>query len=161
VTPAFSTGSSADASDAEAVATLLGRAPFTQYTVAVRCPFGGPAVLENEPIDLNGRPFPTRYWLSCRALSVAVSRGESVGGVRMLEDDASMRTALKGAHLRHQKIHAGYRVGGGGDPNRVKCLHAHLAFGLAEGGSPVSRWISERFDAVWPETCCLAGRATP
>ncbi len=118
-------------------------------------------MLENEPVDLNGRPFPTRYWLSCRALSVAVSRGESVGGVRILEDEACMRTALKGAHLRHQKIHAGYRVGGGGDPNRVKCLHAHLAFGLAEGGSPVSRWISERFDAVWPETCCLAGRKAP
>jgi uncharacterized protein len=154
--PESSGGSSADAG---AVAALLGRVPFTRYGVAVRCPFGAPAVVENEPVDLEGRPFPTRYWLTCRALSTAVSRGESVGGVGMLEDDPTMHQAVRGAHLRHQAIHAGYRVGGGGNPNRVKCLHAHLAFGLAEGGSPVSRWIAERFGVEWPSVCCLAGRA--
>lgn len=152
-----SAGSSADAT---AVAALLGRVPFTRYSVAVRCPFGAPAVVENEPIDLEGRPFPTRYWLTCRALSAAVSRGESVGGVGMLEDDPTMHQALRGAHLRHQAIHAGYRVAGGGDPRRVKCLHAHMAFGLAEGGSPVSRWIADRFDVDWPTSCCVADRTS-
>jgi hypothetical protein len=46
-------------------------------------------------------------------------------------------------------------VAGGGDPRRVKCLHAHLAFGLGEGGSPIADWIMERAGARWPERCCL------
>ena len=142
-------------SDRRAVAALIGREPFTDFHVAVRCPHGGPAVVRNAPLDLRGRPFPTRDWLACRALSEAVSRLEAAGGVRMLEEDEAMRPHLAAANARHQDLHAGYRVGGGGDPDHVKCLHAHLAFGLGEGGSPVADWIMERSGAAWPETCCL------
>ena len=70
---------------------LLGHTPFTDFRVAVRCPHGGPAVVRNTPLDLRGRPFPTRDWLTCRALNEAVSRLEAAGGVRMLEDDPEMR----------------------------------------------------------------------
>ena len=64
------------------VETLLGRAPKTRWKVAVRCPHGTPAVIENEPLDLRGKPFPTRFWLVCRALSAAVARLEAAGGVK-------------------------------------------------------------------------------
>ncbi len=142
-------------SDRVAVAALLGREPFTHFSVAVRCPHGGPAVVRNEPLDRRGRPFPTRDWLACRALGEAVSRLEAAGGVRALEDDPDMAGPLADAHARHQELHAGHRVAGGGDPAHVKCLHAHLAFGLAEGGSPVADWILERAGARWPDRCCL------
>lgn len=142
-------------SDREALAALLGREPFTRFSVAVRCPHGGPAVVRNEPVDLRGRPFPTRYWLACRALGEAVSRLEAAGGVRALEDDPRMAGHLAAAHERHQRMHAGHRVAGCGDPARVKCLHAHLAFGMSEGGSPIADWILERSGARWPERCCL------
>jgi hypothetical protein len=33
-----------------------------------------PAVIENAPHDERGYPFPTREWLTCRALAAAVSR---------------------------------------------------------------------------------------
>lgn len=148
-------GGSPPSSDREAVAALIGREPFTRFSVAVRCPHGAPAVVRNEPLDLRGRPFPTRDWLACRTLGEAVSRLEAAGGVRMLEEDAGMAGPLAEAHRRHQELHAGHRVAGGGDPRHVKCLHAHLAFGLAEGGTPVSDWILERSGAGWPAVCCL------
>jgi uncharacterized protein len=142
-------------SDREAVAALIGREPFTVFTVALRCPHGGPAIVRNEPLDRRGRPFPTRDWLACRALGEAVSRLEAAGGVRALEDDPAMAVPLAEAHARHQRLHTGHRVAGSGHPRHVKCLHAHLAFGLAEGGTPTSEWIMQRSGASWPERCCL------
>jgi uncharacterized protein len=156
VTAGPSAGSPASSEpDARAVAALLGREPFTHFTVALRCPHGGPAVVRNEPLDRRGRPFPTRDWLACRALSEAVSRLEAAGGVRALEADEEMRPALAAAHARHAALHAGHRVAGAGDPEHVKCLHAHLAFAMAEGGSPVGDWIAARADVSWPPRCCL------
>ena len=133
---------------------LLGREPFTDYRIAVRCPHGGPAVLENDERDLQGRPFPTRHWLACRALHAAVSRLEAEGGVRALEDDAQMQQPLQQAHAEHGRRHSGYRVGGVADPHRVKCLHAQLAFSLACGGNAIGDWIAARCDLAWPTVCC-------
>jgi hypothetical protein len=154
--PAAPSAGSPASSDRRAVRALIGREPFTGFRVAVRCPHGGPAVLENAPEDLRGRPFPTRNWLACRALAEAVSRLEAAGGVRELEADPAMAEHIDAAHRRHAALHAGYRVAGAGDPAHVKCLHAHLAFGLACGGSPVADWIMERAGAAWPERCCVA-----
>lgn len=154
MTAAGSAGSPGS-SDRAAVAALLGRTPFTDFRVAVRCPHGAPAVVRNTPRDLRGRPFPTRDWLTCRALSEAVSRLEAAGGVRELEDDPSTTDDLAAAHARHEELHGGYRVAGSGDPARVKCLHAHLAFAMGEGGSPIGEWIAARADLSWPATCCL------
>lgn len=156
MTTAPSPGSPAG-SDHRALTALLGREPFTDFRVVVRCPHGGPAVVRNAPVDLRGRPFPTRDWLSCRALAEAVSRLEASGGVRALEADEGMTGHLERAHGRHQELHAGHRVAGSGDPGHVKCLHAHLAFAMGEGGSPVGDWIIARAPIVWPERCCVAG----
>ncbi len=155
MTGAPSAGSPASSEDRAAVAALLGREPFTDFRIAVRCPHGGPAVVRNTPVDLRGRPFPTRDWLACRALSEAVSRLEAEGGVRELEADEEMAPQVDAANARHQELHGGYRVAGGGDPRHVKCLHAHLAFGLGEGGSPVADWILQRSGARWPDRCCV------
>lgn len=155
MTAAARSGGSAASSDARAVAALIGREPFTDFSVVVRCPHGGPAVVRNAPLDLRGRPFPTRDWLTCRALGEAVSRLEAAGGVRALEADPRMREHIAAAHARHQELHAGYRVAGCGDAAHVKCLHAQLAFGMAEGGSAVADWIRERADLSWPARCCV------
>ena len=156
MTTAPSAGSPAG-SDRRALTALLGREPFTDFRVVVRCPHGGPAVVRNAPVDLRGRPFPTRDWLSCRALVEAVSRLEASGGVRALEADEGMTGHLEEADRRHQDLHAGHRVAGSGDPGHVKCLHAHLAFAMDEGGSPVGDWITARAPIAWPERCCVAG----
>lgn len=152
----------APGADGDAVEALLGRPSFTDHRVAVRCPHGGPAVLENAPRDLRGRPFPTRYWLACRALGDAVSRLESAGAIREVLDDPDMAPHIRDANERHARLHGGRYVSGVADPGRVKCLHAHVAFGLATGGGPVLDWIAARADLGWPARCCLerfAGRA--
>ncbi len=133
---------------------MLGREPFTDYRVAVRCPFGTPAVLENDPVDLEGRPFPTRHWLACRHLHAAVSRVEADGGVHALETDPRMRDALMDAHANHARLHAGRNIGGVRDTAHVKCLHAQLAFALAVGGNAVGDWILARTGPQWPQQCC-------
>jgi hypothetical protein len=145
-------------SDREAVAALIGREPMAGFEVAVRCPFGAPAVVRNLPRDDRGRPFPTRDWLTCRALADAVSRLEAAGGVRMMESDEALREHVLAAHRRHQALHDGHRVAGAGDPRHVKCLHAHLAFAMDEGGSAVGDWIRERAEVRWPDRCCIGGR---
>jgi hypothetical protein len=144
----------ASSEDREAVERLLGRPPAADFSVAVRCPHGRPAVIENAPADRAGRPFPTRWWLTCPALVEAVGRLEAAGGVRALADDPAMAAPLAGANRRHAAL-TGVPVAGAGDPRRPKCLHAHLAFALAEDGSAVGDWIVARAGAVFPERCCL------
>ena len=85
----------------------------------------------------------------------AVSRLEADGGVEAFDADPSISEAADDAHRLHAARHDGHRVAGVGDPRHAKCLHAHLAFGLADGGSPVADWILERSGAAWPERCCL------
>lgn len=151
MTAVASSAGSPTSSDRETVAALLGREPFTDYRISVRGPDGRPVVLRNAPRDLRGRPFPTRDWLVDPALDDAVSRLEAAGGVRMLESDPEMAPHIAAAHERHAALHDGYRVAGAGDPAHVKCLHAHLAFALGEGGNPVGDWIIERAGITWPE----------
>ena len=56
------------------VARQIGREPRAFRSVAVRCPFGRPAVTEQSPYDPLGEPFPTTYYVTCRHLVAAISR---------------------------------------------------------------------------------------
>ena len=67
--------------DRAIVEQQLGRTPRAFLRVAVRCPFGRPAVTEQAPFDESGEPFPTTYWLTCRHLAAAIARLEADGGV--------------------------------------------------------------------------------
>lgn len=142
--------------DRRTVARQLGRPSIADFAVAVRCPHGAPAVLANGPRDRRGNPFPTRNWLSCRALSGGVSRLEADGGAKALEADGSMGDALRAAQDAHERLHDGHLVAGAAEPGHAKCLHAHLAFALAQGGGPVGDWIWDRAGLGWPEECCAA-----
>ena len=64
-------------SDQEVVQRQLGRPPRAFRRVAVRCPFGRPAVTEQNPYDRLGEPFPTTYYLTCPHLVAAVIYQES------------------------------------------------------------------------------------
>ena len=60
--------------DEELVARQIGRTPRAFARVAVRCPFGRPAVTEQRAIDEDGKPFPTQYYVTCPHLVAAISR---------------------------------------------------------------------------------------
>ena len=80
--------------DRELVARQLGREPRAFHRVAVRCPFGAPAVTEQQPYTVDGAPFPTTYYLTCRHLVAAVSRLEAAGGVERWSDAVAADDAL-------------------------------------------------------------------
>ena len=53
--------------DRDAVAQQIGREPRAFRRVAVRCPFGRPAVTEQNAYTPDGEPFPTTYYVTCRS----------------------------------------------------------------------------------------------
>jgi hypothetical protein len=142
--------------DHAAVTSLLGRTPQGAFDVVVRHASGAPVVIRNAPLLADGTPMPTRYWLVDDRLREAVSRLESVGGVKAAEADVDCAT-LAGAHRRYAAErdaalapdHIGPRPAGGvgGTRRGVKCLHAHYAWFLAGGDDPVGRWVAARLDA--------------
>lgn len=142
--------------DVAVLTARLGRTPEADFVVCRRDAAGDPVVIRNAPLMADGRPMPTRYWLVDPKLVTAVSRLESVGGVRAAEADVDP-VELEAAHQAYAAErdadlppgHAGPRPSGGvaGTARGVKCLHAHYAHLLAGGDDPVGRWVADRIDA--------------
>jgi hypothetical protein len=159
--------------DRVVVARQLGRSPRALRGVAARCPFGLPAVTEQEPYDADGRPFPTTYYLTCRHLVAAVARLEAAGGVerwsKAAQADQGLRESLARATDEQRAVRlelaAGRTgrdggaslelgIGGAHAPERLKCLHAHVAFALARPGYELGDRILAELDPLWPPLCC-------
>jgi exopolyphosphatase / guanosine-5'-triphosphate,3'-diphosphate pyrophosphatase len=117
---------------------------------------GHPLVIRNRPVDPNGNPFPTLYWLTCPEAVKAVSRLESDGWIKRLnqeaEIDPDLRVGLRRAHEEYARergrLHPGAEAWGGvgGAARGIKCLHAHYAHFVAGGPDPVGAWVDERVD---------------
>lgn len=158
--------------DRAVVARQLGREPRALRRVAVRCPWGRPAVTEQAPFDERGEPFPTTFYLTCPWLVAAIARVEAAGGVerwtRAATDDpalAASRAAADEEQRRLRRELAGGREGSGLDlgiagsarAGSLKCLHAHAAFALARGGYELGARILAEVEPLWPaERCCSA-----
>jgi len=146
--------------DRELVARQLGREPRAFRSVAIRCPFGAPAVTEQEPYDSEGAPFPTTYYLTCRHLVEAVSRLEAAGGVERWSAAAAAEKEL-GASLwaatEEQRKVTGLGIGGSRNPSQLKCLHAHVAYALARPGYLLGERILAEVEPRWPDECCSRG----
>ncbi|MGH3936488.1 MAG: DUF501 domain-containing protein [Pseudonocardiaceae bacterium] len=130
------------AADQQAVAAQLGRAPRALRAVSHRCPCGQPSVVQTHPRLDDGTPFPTLYYLTCRRLAGLVGRIEAGGAMREMTDrlavDPVLAAAYRSAHEsyladRDAVEPLGTRVSAGGMPERVKCLHVHVAHALARG----------------------------
>lgn len=145
-----------------AVAELLGREPMGEFTVVVRDPSGGPAVIRNEPYLPDGRPMPTLFWLVDRTLSRWVGRLEAAGGVDEAERKVGM-TRIAHDHdaysqARERRITATVAGGDtalvplsggvGGTRMGVKCLHAHLAAWMAGMDDAVGAWTAGQVRAA-------------
>jgi hypothetical protein len=147
-------------SDEEVVARQIGRRPRAFRRVAVRCPFGRPAITEQAPFDEDGRPFPTQYYVTCRHLVAAISRLEAAGGVerwtQAAREDEELTASLAAAQDEQRRIRPELDAGIGGSTRdgSLKCLHAHAAFALARSGYELGDRILAELPALWPETCC-------
>jgi hypothetical protein len=165
------------ARDRDLVERQLGRPPRAFRRVAARCPFGAPAVTEQDPYDGNGEPFPTTYYLTCPHLVAAVARLEAAGGVerwtaaaRSDPELAASVTSAGGEQRRVRHGLAGGRtgcdagasldlgIGGSSRSGSLKCLHAHAAFALARPGYELGTRILAEIEPLWPERCCTLAR---
>jgi hypothetical protein len=149
--------------DREIVERQLGRAPRAFVRVAVRCPYGGPAVTEQAPFDEQGSPFPTTYYVTCRHLVTALSRLEAVGGVerwtRATEEDEELGASVRAAHEEQRRLRPELPggIGGATREGSLKCLHAHAAFALARPGYELGDRVLAEVDPLWPpDGCCSA-----
>ena len=149
--------------DRAIVERQLGRAPRAFRRVAVRCPFGLPAVTEQAPFDSGGTPFPTGFWLTCPYLVAALARKEAAGGVdrwtEAAENDPELRASLAAAHAEQRALRPELPggVGGAERTGSIKCLHAHAAFALARPGYELGDRILAEAAPLWPaDRCCSA-----
>jgi hypothetical protein len=160
--------------DRAIVAKQLGRPPRAFSRVATRCPFGLPAVTEQQPYDPRGEPFPTTYYVTCPHLVSAIARLEAAGGVErwsaaVAEDDAlgaSLALATDEQRQLRRDLADGalgvdggasldLGIGGSRSPERLKCLHAHVAFALARRGYVLGERILAEVTDPWPaDRCC-------
>ena len=155
----------------------LGRPPRAFRRVVVRCPYGLPAVTEQDAYDVSGEPFPTTFYLTCPHLVAALARLEAAGGVERwseeLERDPQLASDFERATLEQRELRrelaagrtgrdAGASlqlgIGGSRNPRRLKCLHAHAAFALARPEYELGSRILAEVEPRWPpERCCMAG----
>lgn len=160
--------------DRALVERQLGRPPRPFRRVAARCPWGRPAVTEQEPYDDAGEPFPTTYYLTCPHLVAAVARLEAAGGVerwsaeverepelaadleRATDEQRRLRRELaEGRAGRDGGASLELGIGGSGNPRRLKCLHAHAAYALARPGHRLGEGVLAEVQPLWPrERCC-------
>ena len=161
--------------DRDLVERQIGRRPRAFRRVAARCPFGMPAVTEQQPYDETGAPFPTTYYLTCRHVIAAVSRLEAAGGVERwstaVAASPELRADLERATKQQRRIRralarAGERadrgasldlgIGGSRNPAQLKCLHAHVAFALAQPDYRIGEAILAETIDPWPtDVCCF------
>jgi hypothetical protein len=159
--------------DRALVERQLGRPPRAFLRVAARCPWGRPAVSEQAPYDVAGEPFPTTYYLTCPHLVAAIARLEAAGGVERwseeVERDPVLAADLERATEEQRRIRRELAdgqsgsdggsslelgIGGSANPRRLKCLHAHVAYGLANPGYALGERVRAELEPLWPERCC-------
>jgi hypothetical protein len=157
-----------------AVTAQLGRTPRGMRATAHRCPCGLPDVVQTAPRLPDGTPFPTLYYLTCPRAVAACSRLESAGLMREMQErlasDPGLAARYRAAHedylARRERIGRVPELTGvsaGGMPDRVKCLHVHLAHALATGPgvNPFGDEVRELIGEWWSGGPCVPAAALP
>jgi hypothetical protein len=98
--------------------------------------------VETSPRLVDGTPFPTLYYLTCPRACSAVGRLEASGLMREMTERLRDDEGLAGHYAEATRGYVARRDAiavlpdqptAGGMPNRVKCLHVHVAHALACG----------------------------
>ena len=146
--------------DRDSVGRQLGRPPRGLRAVAARDGSGEPTVVQTSPKLEDGTPFPTLYYLTSPRLVSLVSTLESEGLMRemtdRLEQDPDLARRYRAAHESYLAERdaiepLGTDVSAGGMPDRVKCLHVHVAHALAAGRG-VNPFGDEALDLIAART---------
>lgn len=150
------------------ITAQLGRAPRGIQAVTAVDGEGTPLVLRMEPM-VDGRPFPTLYWLCSEQLKVALSRLEARGVIKKLEarlqEEPEFLAAYHQSHRdyverrwyhmqpaqRAEIERLGYDtllrergIGGIANWDQVRCLHTQYAHHLC-GDNVIGQWLDAEY----------------
>ena len=162
------------AAQLQRVTALLGREPRGLRAIAVSEAGGACCIRVASVVD--GRPFPTLYWLVGARLSLQLDRLEAGGWIARLEGvvdaSAELRMRMREDHVRLLALGARFLmpeeaqfledtgmetavsergIGGIADPDRIRCLHTWYAAHLVNANA-----IGELIDRVLAEGEYLA-----
>lgn len=154
--------------DKEIIRQQIGREPQGIVTVAYRAENGVPLVLQMRSI-VDGKLFPTMYWLSSKTLSKAIGAIETKGWVKDVEQRLSTDEALRTKYLENQQqyiekraeqmlpedlqfikdnnfeeVFQRYGIGGIAQWDKVRCLHMQYAHHLVDGNI-IGELLDEEF----------------
>lgn len=162
---------SIDQGTRQRVAELLGREPRGLREVAVRGSGGDPSVIRVASV-VEGKPFPTLFWLVDPSISYQIDQEEARGLIKRLQIRVDADTALQAAMMRDHTAHIALRetylseaerdfleanglmpalakrgIGGIADFSRIRCLHtwyaAHLVVANTVGALLEEHWAIE------------------
>lgn len=153
------------------IAGQLGRAPRGIQAVTATDGEGTPLVLRMASI-VDGKPFPTLYWLCSDRLKVELSRIEASGVIKNLEarlqQDPDFLAAYHRSHEdyvaqrwrymrpqhRDQAERQGYTalfrergIGGIANWDQVRCLHTQYAHHLC-GNNVIGQWLDAEYGVI-------------
>jgi len=156
--------------DREMIERQIGRRPRGLSDISRRCSYGFPQVVRVHPV-VDGKPFPTLFWLTCPWLSREIDHLEAAGGVRRMEEllatDPELAAGLKMAEvayiaervallsseeimrLRDRGMLSSLSdrgIGGISESRGLKCLHLHVAHALA-AENPIGEAILDELGA--------------
>lgn len=151
--------------DVAVVSLQLGRPARGVVGIGARCACGNPTVVVTSPRLDDGTPFPTLYYLTHPAATVAMSNLEADGVMTEFNERLKAEPDLRASYARAHDEYLADRaplgavpeiegVSAGGMPSRVKCLHALAAHSLAAGPgvNPIGDLTLER--SRWRPTVC-------
>lgn len=150
------------------VATLLGREPRGLEDIPVLDDGGKPRVIRVASL-VEGRPFPTLFWLVDPVLNYRIDQEEARGLIKdfqaLVNADPGMQLSMRADHAAHIRLRdsflaaedrsalqaAGFAavlrergIGGIADFTRIRCLHTWYAAHLV-----VPNTIGELLDRHW------------
>ena len=169
------------------VTELLGRKPRGLRAIAVTRDDGMPQVIRVASL-VDGKPFPTLYWLVDPELNYRIDQLEAGGLIKRLQQsvdsDPVLQTAMRQDHRAHIRqrdsflsederrelqatgftaVMAERGIGGIADFSRIRCLHTWYAAHLVEANT-IGRLLDSHWEAAAgsgsePSTETAAGSA--
>ena len=138
------------------VTEQLGREPRGFCDVSAFNEKGQPAVIRVSSV-VDGKPFPTLFWLIDAEISLEIDRLEAAGWIaelqKMVNESSAIKLQMKQAHEAHNKLRDRFLgeeermllnargmmsalsdrgIGGIQEPDRIRCLHTWYAAHMVE-----------------------------
>ena len=146
----------------------IGREPHGIRAIAYATNTGLPVVLRVAPI-VDGKPFPTLYWLCSKDLHKAINQLETTGLVKQLEQRLQDDSDFMAAYQKNQQAYVAarwasctehekqqlqtlgfsdlfdtYGIGGLRDWQQIRCLHMHYAHHLCDQ-NVIGHWLDREY----------------